>query len=167
MHFPPEFLFVRLLFNGIFANGNFSWSYYAMIAAVYNLVWEINELAWSCGQLRMPWATQRKGFLTLLWTLTLSSNSFMLPTLPHWSTNFKYKIVLGKDKQYGFLLRRVSTVFCFCFLISWKQHLITSFSTWQDIEAVHVYHFKIVFGKKMLKNNTLVPRSRKVNLLLG
>lgn len=45
MHFPPEFLFVSLLFNGIFANGNFSWSYYAMIAAVYNLVWEINELA--------------------------------------------------------------------------------------------------------------------------
>lgn len=28
-----------------FANGNFSKSYCAIIAAVYNLVWEINELA--------------------------------------------------------------------------------------------------------------------------
>lgn len=28
-----------------FANGNFSRSYYAIVAAVYNLVWEINELA--------------------------------------------------------------------------------------------------------------------------
>lgn len=43
--FLKKELFCCLLFNGIFASGNFSRSSYAIIAAVYNLVWEINELA--------------------------------------------------------------------------------------------------------------------------
>lgn len=61
--------------------------------------------------------SKSKGFLTLVWTLTLSSTPFfILPTLPQWSINFKNKIILGENKQYWFLFRRV--IF---FWIAWKK----------------------------------------------
>lgn len=87
-----------------FASGNFSRNDHTTTAAVYELVWEMNELAWSCGQWRMPEATHKvEGFCP---AVGFSSSPFLSASA---APEYELQVLncVREDKQYGFLSGRM------------------------------------------------------------